>query len=49
VQQRSKLLLRQHRDGLLGDAGKLAYASGLSAVLDLYSLPMPLPDSLALT
>ena len=28
-------------DGLLGDSGKLAYASGLSAVIDLYRLPMP--------
>jgi thiamine-monophosphate kinase len=27
-------------DGLLGDAGKLAYASGLSAVLELSRLPM---------
>jgi thiamine-monophosphate kinase len=28
-------------DGLLGDTGKLAYASGLSAVLDLHQLPIP--------
>jgi thiamine-monophosphate kinase len=28
-------------DGLLGDAGKLAYASGLSATLDLHRLPSP--------
>jgi thiamine-monophosphate kinase len=28
-------------DGLLGDAGKLAYASGLSAVMHLDCLPMP--------
>jgi thiamine-monophosphate kinase len=28
-------------DGLLGDAGKLAYASGLSAVIDLHLLPTP--------
>jgi thiamine-monophosphate kinase len=28
-------------DGLLGDAGKLAYASGLSAVLELDKLPVP--------
>ena len=28
-------------DGLLGDAGKLAYASGLAATLDLLLLPMP--------
>jgi thiamine-monophosphate kinase len=28
-------------DGLLGDAGKLAYASGLSAVLRPHLLPMP--------
>jgi thiamine-monophosphate kinase len=28
-------------DGLLGDAGKLAYASGLSATLLLHHLPMP--------
>ena len=28
-------------DGLLGDVGKLAYASGLSAVIDLHTLPMP--------
>jgi thiamine-monophosphate kinase len=32
-------------DGLLGDAGKLAYASGLSATLDL--LPLPMPSALA--
>jgi len=33
-------------DGLLGDVGKLAYASGLSAVLRVHDLPMPpaLPD-----
>jgi thiamine-monophosphate kinase len=28
-------------DGLLGDSGKLAYASGLRAVLDLPTLPIP--------
>lgn len=28
-------------DGLLGDSGKLAYASGLSAVLNLSDLPLP--------
>jgi thiamine-monophosphate kinase len=28
-------------DGLLGDSGKLAYASGLSAVLELERLPLP--------
>jgi thiamine-monophosphate kinase len=28
-------------DGLLGDSGKLAYASGLRAVLNLYDLPLP--------
>lgn len=28
-------------DGLLGDAGKLAYASGLSATLELDRLPLP--------
>ena len=28
-------------DGLLGDSGKLAYASGLSAIIDLHELPMP--------
>ena len=28
-------------DGLLGDVGKLAYASRLSAVVDLHCLPMP--------
>jgi thiamine-monophosphate kinase len=28
-------------DGLLGDAGKLAYASGLSATLELALLPLP--------
>jgi thiamine-monophosphate kinase len=28
-------------DGLLGDAGKLAYASGLSAVLRPHLLPVP--------
>src|SRR4051794_11030961 len=33
-------------DGLLGDAGKLGYASGLSVILNLTALPMPpaLPD-----
>jgi thiamine-monophosphate kinase len=28
-------------DGLLGDVGKLAYASGLCALIDLHCLPMP--------
>jgi len=28
-------------DGLLGDAGKLAFASGLSATLEVHRLPMP--------
>jgi thiamine-monophosphate kinase len=28
-------------DGLLGDLGKLSYASGLSAVIDLHTLPVP--------
>ena len=28
-------------DGLLGDVGKLAYASGLRATIDLHTLPMP--------
>jgi thiamine-monophosphate kinase len=28
-------------DGVLGDVGKLAYASGLSAIIDLHCLPMP--------
>jgi thiamine-monophosphate kinase len=28
-------------DGLLGDSGKLAYASALSAVIELHKLPMP--------